>query len=122
MSHALILLHHRATNVKAYLTVHRIFLTVSPVASQSSLQLNRGVNTSLGTLFSDSLTVFWGDWLDLRVRILQVVASGLISPLIYILAFGLGLGSALTVKPPVGDTYLQFILPGMVALSSMTIS
>ena len=122
MSHALILLHHRATKVKAYLTVHRIFLTVSPVASQSSLQLNRGVNTSLGTLFSDSLTVFWGDWLDLRVRILQVVASGLISPLIYILAFGLGLGSALTVKPPVGDTYLQFILPGMVALSSMTIS
>jgi ABC-2 type transport system permease protein len=92
------------------------------VASQSSLRFSRGFNTSLGTLFSDSLTVFWGDWLDLRVRILQVVASGLISPLIYILAFGLGLGSALTVKPPVGDTYLQFILPGMVALSSMTIS
>jgi ABC-2 type transport system permease protein len=92
------------------------------VASQSSLRFRKGFNTSLGTLISDSLTVFWGDWLDLRVRILQVVASGLISPLIYILAFGLGVGSALTVKPPVGDTYLQFILPGMVALSSMTIS
>lgn len=73
------------------------------------------------TLLADSLTVFWGDWLDLRVRITQVIASGLVSPLIYILAFGLGLGSALTAKPPVGDTYLQFILPGMVALSSMTI-
>lgn len=73
-------------------------------------------------IFSDSLTVFWGDWLDLRVRLTQVIASGLVSPLIYILAFGLGLGSALTAKPPVGDSYLQFILPGMVALSSMTIS
>jgi ABC-2 type transport system permease protein len=73
-------------------------------------------------ILADSLTVFWGDWLDLRVRITQVVASGLVSPLIYILAFGLGLGSALTTKPPIGDTYLQFILPGMVALSSMTIS
>lgn len=73
-------------------------------------------------IFADSLTVFWGDWLDLRVRLPQVIASGLVSPLIYILAFGLGLGSALTAKPPVGDTYLQFILPGMVALSSMTIS
>ncbi len=73
-------------------------------------------------VFADSLTVFWGDWLDLRVRITQVVASGLVSPLIYILAFGLGLGSALTAKPPVGENYLQFILPGMVALSSMTIS
>jgi ABC-2 type transport system permease protein len=91
------------------------------VASQSSLRLNSSFKPAIGTLLRDSLTVFWGDWLDLRVRILQVVASGLISPLIYILAFGLGLGSALG-KPSVGETYLQFMLPGMVALSSMTIS
>ncbi|MEL7053649.1 MAG: ABC transporter permease, partial [Cyanobacteria bacterium J06588_5] len=45
---------------------------------------------AFGTLISDALTVFWGDWLDLRVRIPQVAASGLVSPLIYILAFGLG--------------------------------
>jgi ABC-type multidrug transport system permease subunit len=75
-------------------------------------------------LIDDSLTVFWGDWLDLRVRIPQVAASGLVSPLIYILAFGLGLGSSLdrVSQPTVGDTYLEFILPGMVALSSMVIS
>lgn len=81
-------------------------------------------NSSLSTLWTDSLTVFWGDWLDLRVRIVQVAASGLVSPLIYILAFGLGLGSALdtVTKPTAGDNYLQFILPGMVALSSMVIS
>lgn len=78
---------------------------------------------SLSYFISDSLTVFWGDWLDLRVRIWQVVASGLVSPLIYILAFGFGLGSS--IKPGVGSnssTYLEFILPGMVALSSMVIS
>ncbi|WP_367889302.1 ABC transporter permease [Leptolyngbya iicbica] len=75
-------------------------------------------------LVDDSLTVFWGDWLDLRVRIPQVAASGLVSPLIYILAFGLGLGSSLdrVTQPTVGETYLEFILPGMVALSSMVIS
>ncbi|NJR65252.1 MAG: ABC transporter permease [Leptolyngbyaceae cyanobacterium CRU_2_3] len=76
----------------------------------------------LRSILADSLTVFWGEWLDLRVRVLQVVASGLVSPLIYILGFGLGLGSAMNIQPPVGDNYLQFILPGMVALSSMTIS
>ena len=79
---------------------------------------------TLQTLLSDSWTIFWGDWLDLRVRIPQVAASGLVSPLIYILAFGLGLGSSLdqVAPPPVGDSYLEFILPGMVALSSMVIS
>lgn len=75
----------------------------------------------LQNLFSDSLTVFWGDWLELRSRIVQVAASGLISPLIYIIAFGLGLGSAMP-KPEIGENYLEFILPGMVALSSMVIS
>ena len=79
---------------------------------------------AIGRLFNDALTVFWGDWLDLRVRIPQVAASGLVSPLIYILAFGLGLGSSLDriSQPTAGDSYLEFILPGMVALSSMVIS
>ena len=99
-----------------------------PATSQPSLDI--GQNTKpvkrslLGSILADSLTVFWGDWLDLRTRVAQVLASGLVSPLIYILAFGLGLGSALdqAITPPAGDTYLEFILPGMVALSSMTIS
>ncbi|MDB9514853.1 ABC transporter permease [Kamptonema animale CS-326] len=75
----------------------------------------------LKNILTDTLTVFWGDWLDLRVRILPVAAAGLVSPIIYILAFGLGLGSSLP-KPAIGGNYLEFMLPGMVALSSMTIS
>lgn len=77
---------------------------------------------ALQSIFADTLTVFWGEWLDLRARVLQIAASGLISPLIYIVAFGLGLGSSLSIRPAVGDSYLEFILPGMIALSSMTIS
>lgn len=95
------------------------------MTSQPSIELGKTFKTSfVRSIFADSLTVFWGDWLDLRVRIPQVAASGLVSPLIYILAFGLGLGSAIdqAITPPAGDNYLQFILPGMVALSSMTIS
>lgn len=92
---------------------------------QTQLPLHKAASGStLQTLWGDSLTVFWGDWLDLRVRLVQVIASGLVSPLIYIVGFGLGLGSALdsAMKPSAGDNYLQFILPGMVALSSMVIS
>ncbi|MEH1971452.1 ABC transporter permease [Nostoc sp.] len=96
------------------------------MTSQRALLSGKRFKTSqLQLLLADSLTIFWGDWLDLRVRIVQVAASGLISPLIYILAFGLGLGNS--IKPGSGisgnyDNYLEFILPGMVALSSMTIS
>ena len=93
--------------------------------SSPSLPLNQTLKDSpLQTIFADTLTVFWGEWLDLRVRLLQIAATGLISPLIYIVGFGLGLGSTLdtAMKPSAGENYLQFILPGMVALSSMTIS
>ncbi|MBP5977152.1 ABC transporter permease [Brasilonema sp. CT11] len=77
------------------------------------------------TLIADSFTIFWGDWLELRTKLIQIISSGLISPLIYILAFGFGLGSS--IKPGSGlsgnyNNYLEFILPGMVALSSMTVS
>ncbi len=93
--------------------------------SSALLPLSKTLKSSqLSTILADTLTVFWGEWLDLRVRLLQIASTGLISPLIYIVGFGLGLGSALdtAMKPTAGDNYLQFILPGMVALSSMTIS
>lgn len=97
-------------------------MTLDTFESQS-LQ-KKPTPSSWHTIWADSLTVFWGDWLDLRVRLTQVAASGLVAPLIYIFAFGFGLGSTLdaAMTPPIGDTYLEFILPGMVALSSMTIS
>lgn len=76
------------------------------------------------SIWTDTLTIFWGEWLDLRARVAQIAATGLISPLIYVLAFGLGLGRVIdgAGAPAAGDNYLQFILPGMVALSSMAIS
>lgn len=96
------------------------------MTSQKSLIWDNKFTTSKPqNLLADSLTIFWGDWLELRVRIGQIAASGLISPLIYILAFGLGLGNS--IKPGAGisdnyNSYLEFMLPGMVALSSMSIS
>lgn len=94
------------------------------VSSSSSRRPLSEPKSEFANIWSDTLAIFWGDWLKLRVRIKQVMATGLVSPLIYILAFGMGLGSALdkTIVPAAGDSYLEFILPGMVALSSMTIS
>ena len=83
-----------------------------------------GQTSRFTRIVRDTITIFWGEWLDLRARLTQIAATGLISPLIYIFAFGLGLGSTIdsSVQPTAGASYLEFILPGMVALSSMTIS
>lgn len=115
---AVIQWHNRLSQVKKYCNED------FPVDVQLTQNAKPRSPSLLRTLWRDTLTIFWGDWLDLRVRLVQVAASGLISPLIYIIGFGLGLGSALdaAMKPAAGDTYLQFILPGMVALSSMVIS
>lgn len=93
--------------------------------SKTKLRNHRSGNLpQFKTILDDTVTIFWGEWLDLRSRITQIAATGLISPLIYIFAFGLGLGSTIdrSIEPSAGENYLQFILPGMVALSSMTIS
>ncbi|AKG22979.1 ABC transporter permease [Calothrix sp. 336/3] len=96
------------------------------MAIQQSLPLGKKIKfRQFQNLVADSLTIFWGEWLELRARITQVAASGLVSPLIYIVAFGLGLGNS--IQPGSGisgeyKNYLEFILPGMVALSSMTVS
>ncbi|WP_431192609.1 ABC transporter permease [Stenomitos frigidus] len=106
-------------------TIDECYQSVKLVSLQTRVPFGKPTSYStLQTLWNDCITVFWGDWLDLRVRLVQVIASGLVSPLIYIVGFGLGLGSTLdsAMKPSAGDNYLQFILPGMVALSSMVIS
>ncbi|CAN1210705.1 ABC transporter permease [Tumidithrix helvetica PCC 7403] len=90
------------------------------LAKPRNLSKHRQISL-IQAIWQDSLTIWWGDWLELRVRIYQVLSSGLVSPLIYILAFGFGLGSAMKGNNAFGGDYLSFILPGMVALSSMTI-
>ena len=65
------------------------------------------------------LTVLWEKWVEFRRDWLQITLSALIAPLLYILTFGLGLGQTVAVD---GRAYLDFLLPGVVALTTMTAS
>ena len=64
-------------------------------------------------------TVLWEKWVEFRRDWLQITLSSLVAPLLYILTFGLGLGQALAVD---GRAYLDFLLPGVVALTTMNSS
>lgn len=65
------------------------------------------------------LTVLWEKWVEFRRDWLQITLSSLVAPLLYILTFGLGLGQTLAVD---GRVYLDFLLPGVVALTTMNSS
>lgn len=65
------------------------------------------------------LTALWEKWVEFRRDWLQITLSALIAPLLYILTFGLGLGQTVAVE---GRAYLDFLLPGVVALTTMTAS
>ena len=65
------------------------------------------------------LTVLWEKWVEFRRDWLQITLSSLIAPLLYILTFGLGLGQTMAMD---GRPYLDFLLPGVVALTTMNSS
>ncbi len=64
-------------------------------------------------------TIFLKDMLLFKRRLLRLgyVLSTLFAPLLYLVAFGMGLGKQVVMRQ---GSYLDFLLPGLVAMSSMT--
>jgi Nod factor-specific ABC transporter NodJ protein len=67
----------------------------------------------------DFYTVFWREMIVLRRTFNKFFASRLAAPLLYLVAFGWGLGRSIQMN---GGNYLEFIVPGIIALSAMTTS
>lgn len=67
----------------------------------------------------DIYSVLWVDLRVLRRHWLRTLATSLVTPLLYLVAFGYGLGRGISFE---GYSYLEFIIPGIIALTAMTIS
>ncbi len=61
----------------------------------------------------------WRDWVVLRRRLKKFILSRLVTPVLYLVAFGWGLGRSIT---PESGTYLDFLVPGIIALNTMNVS
>jgi ABC-2 type transport system permease protein len=61
----------------------------------------------------------WVDLRFLRRNIGKTMALTLIAPVLYLLAFGYGLGRGTSIE---GFSYLHFVIPGIIALTAMTTS
>ncbi|MGE4265406.1 MAG: ABC transporter permease [Desulfovibrio sp.] len=64
--------------------------------------------------------VYYREALLMRRRGLKMLATMCVSPLLYLLAFGWGLGQVEGMGGHAGLSYLQFLVPGLAAMSSMT--
>ncbi|MDD3581647.1 MAG: ABC transporter permease [Desulfobacca sp.] len=60
--------------------------------------------------------IYLREMLILRRKLLRQIASMSVSPILYLIAFGLGMGSDITIH---GRSYLEFLIPGLVAMTSM---
>jgi len=67
----------------------------------------------------DVYSVLWVDLRFLSRNWLNTLVPPLIAPILYLFAFGYGLGRGVTVE---GYSYLAFVIPGIVALTAMTTS
>jgi len=62
------------------------------------------------------LAIYCRELLILKKRFFRQLASMSVSPLLYLVAFGLGMGKGVRVGE---HSYLEFLIPGLVAMSSM---
>jgi ABC-type multidrug transport system permease subunit len=67
----------------------------------------------------DACTIVWSDMMMLKRRWAKYLLTTLLSPLLYLIAFGWGLGRGISVN---GTSYLEFVVPGIIALTAMTTS
>lgn len=64
-------------------------------------------------------TVLWEKWVEFKFEWKKITASALVSPLLYMIALGWGLGSTSSVTD---RPYIDFLVPGIIALTTMNTS
>lgn len=65
------------------------------------------------------MPVLWEEWVFFKRRFGQITSSALIGPVLYMIAFGWGMGRGVQVA---GQSYMAFIIPGIIALTTMNSS
>ena len=63
--------------------------------------------------------VAWGDMRFMRHNFANILIMSIMSPILYLIAFGFGLRTGET---SIGVSYVAFVIPGIAALSSLSSS
>ncbi len=61
------------------------------------------------------VTVLWEKWTEFKRDFYKITLSAMISPLLYLIVFGMGIKTTSH-----GEPYINFLIPGLTAMSTMT--
>ncbi len=71
----------------------------------------------MSNLLTETYHVAWGDLMFFKHNFWNILVMSVMSPLLYLIAFGYGLRSGQT---DIGVSYVAFVIPGIAALSSLS--
>lgn len=63
------------------------------------------------------MAIIWKDWTIFKRKFFSTSIGMIVGPLLYLIAFGWGLGDSVQMN---GVSYIAFVIPGLVAMNSMT--
>lgn len=63
--------------------------------------------------------ILWQEFIIFKRKFWSTTIGAMVSPILYLIAFGWGLGSNLEME---GTSYMQFVIPGIIALNTMITS
>ncbi len=61
------------------------------------------------------VTVLWEKWVEFRRDFIKITLAAMLSPIMYLIIFGIGVRVDST-----GEPYMNFLIPGLVAMATMT--
>lgn len=64
-------------------------------------------------------TAIWEKWIEFKYEWLKITAAAMVSPLLYMIALGWGIGNMASMG---GRSYIDFLVPGIIAMSTMNTS
>ncbi len=73
----------------------------------------------MSNILLDAYHVAWGDMMFMKHNFWNILVMSIMSPLLYLIAFGYGLRTGQT---DIGVSYVAFVIPGIAALSSLSSS
>ena len=61
------------------------------------------------------ITVLWEKWVEFRRDFIKITLAAMLSPIMYLIIFGIGVR-----VDSAGEPYMNFLIPGLVAMATMT--